>query len=265
MTEISYDEFERLFYGAGESPDLHGLGSEEPRGDVRGALRLAGFSEALTEKGARWWDVGAHFGFLDLVETLRAGDRGVPVPGVTDASVREAARLFTGAAQVMEARSATQMKSRVLERASGQPLSEGRLRVCLIDAGQGSSGYYSPEVLKEAAGLFQAGTHCYLDHPGAAESLDRPERTVNDLAGVLATDAVFRDGGLFADVRVFSGFREQIEEKSAHIGMSIRAEAEVETAEHPGGFGPVVRRITRVESVDFVTRAGRGGRIVGAA
>ena len=33
--------------------------------------------------------------------------------------------------------------------------------------------------------------HVYLDHPGRAEGEDRPERTLKDLVGVLAEDAVW--------------------------------------------------------------------------
>lgn len=166
--------------------------------------------------------------------------------------------------RLQESRSATQVRTRLLERAHAQQTGEGRLQVCLIDVGIGSAGYYSAEVLKQAAPLFREGLHCYLDHPTATEDRERPVRTVKDLAGVLAGDAVFRDGGIYADVRVFTQYRDQITEMAPYIGMSIRGDGEVTEGAVPGGRGPVVESISRVDSVDFVTRPGRGGRIVGA-
>lgn len=257
--EVSIDEFEQFFYGVAES----GASRVIPAGDVGGVLREAGFSADLVDQGVRLWDIGAHFGIEDLVESLREGSHGIPVAGVTDGSVREAVARFNGASPVVESRTTVQVRPRLLERSAAQPAGEGRLQVCLIDAGEGSSGYYSAEVLKAAAPLFAAGTHCYLDHPDAREAEDRPERTVRDLAGTLATNAVFRDGGLWADVRVFSRFRDQIAEMAPYIGMSIRGSADVVQESKPGGYGMVVKRIESVESVDFVTKAGRGGRIVG--
>lgn len=178
--------------------------------------------------------------------------------------VEEFGRLTDPAAfsSIEESRTAEQMRTRVLERASAQPAGEGRLKVCLIDEGQGSSGFYPASTLRAAAPMFKAGTHCYLDHPTESEEWQRPERAVRDLAGVLASDAVFRDGGLYADVRVFSSHRELIKDAAPYIGMSIRAEAEVSESVLPSGRrGLVVESITSVQSVDFVTRAGRGGRI----
>jgi hypothetical protein len=57
------------------------------------------------------------------------------------------------------------------EAVRGQQPTGRRQRIKLISAGWGSSGYYSPQVLKEAAknGVFPAGTHMYLDHPSATE------------------------------------------------------------------------------------------------
>ena len=67
--------------------------------------------------------------------------------------------------------------------------SSGFMRIRIISPGWGSSGYYSPEVLKAAAPLYKQGTHCYWNHPSRSEAHDRPERNLADLAGVLAEDA----------------------------------------------------------------------------
>lgn len=142
----------------------------------------------------------------------------------------------------------------------------GRLSVQLIDPGWGSSGYYSAAVLAEAADrrVFPAGTHMYLDHPTAQEAADRPERSVRDLAAVLTTDAVVdpATGGLVAEARVFAPFQPAIAEMADAIGVSIRATGSGAVGEAEGRRGLIIDRLDEGLSVDFVTAAGRGGRIL---
>lgn len=186
-------------------------------------------------------------------------------PSMNLAGLREALRRRGGPGSVLqERRSVSQTRPRIIE-AGRAKVAEGRLSVCLIDAGQGSSGYYPAATLQEAARakVFSAGLHCYLDHPSYSDAMDRPERSVRDLAGALSSDAVFRDGGLYAEARVFASYTEFVTERADAIGMSIRAQAVVEAGEADGAWrASVVREITHAESVDFVTQAGRGGRIV---
>src|SRR5205823_731299 len=130
----------------------------------------------------------------------------------------------------------------------------------------GSSGYYSAQVL-EAAGanrVFAAGTHMYLDHPGMAEQHDRPVRSVRDLAAVLTEDATWdaTNQRLVANARVFGPFTEALVEMRDAIGVSIRADATVEIGEAEGRRGTIVTELVEATSVDFVTHAGRGGRIL---
>lgn len=142
----------------------------------------------------------------------------------------------------------------------------GLFRVRIIDAGQGSSGIYPAETLQAAAGarVFAEGTHVYLDHPGMGEEIDRPERSVRDLAGVLASDAVYNetDRALDADMRIYSPYRQVVSEMADDIGMSIRALVEAEEGEWEGHQGMIMREIIEAASVDLVTRAGRGGKIL---
>lgn len=142
----------------------------------------------------------------------------------------------------------------------------GRMLVRLIDAGQGSSGYYPASTLQAAAesGVFGRGLHLYADHPGEAERLDRPERSIRDIAGVLTEDARYDDDSqaLVAEARVFGAWAPIIAEMHDVIGLSIRAAAEVSEGEHDGAPTTIVDRITEAASVDFVTRAGRGGRVL---
>lgn len=141
---------------------------------------------------------------------------------------------------------------------SAKSLTGERLLIRLIDAGQGSSGYYPAATLEAAAtdGVFPAGTQMFIDHPGETESQDRPERTLRDLAAVLAEDAYYdaETQALVAEATVFKPWQAELAEKKDAIGVSIRTYAEFD--------GNVVAKLLETISVDFVTRAGRGGKIL---
>jgi len=141
----------------------------------------------------------------------------------------------------------------------------GRFLIGLINPGWGSSGHYSAGVLQEAAKdkVFPAGTHMYLDHPTESETWERPERSVRDLAAVLTTDAAWDGEQLVAEAMVFGPHREVLAQMAESIGVSIRAAAEVtEGGEAEGRRGRIIDRLVQAESVDFVTKAGRGGRVL---
>lgn len=142
----------------------------------------------------------------------------------------------------------------------------GRQFVQIITPGWGSSGYYSPQVLRETATakVFRAGTPMFLDHPGAAEEHDRPERSVRDLAAHLAEDARYDVGrdALVATVDVLPHYRDLLASLHEHVGLSIRADGVAEMGEAEGRRGPIVREITEAVSVDYVTKAGRGGKVL---
>jgi hypothetical protein len=142
----------------------------------------------------------------------------------------------------------------------------GRLRVQVITPGWGSSGYYPAGVLEAAgkAAVFPAGTQMYLDHPSWSEAQDRPERSVRDLAAVLTGPASWDETlqALVAEAQVFAPYRDLITEMAPAIGVSIRANAVVEQGEAEGREGTIVSELVEGVSVDFVTQAGRGGRIL---
>lgn len=129
---------------------------------------------------------------------------------------------------------------------------------------QGSSGYYPREVLERDGPLvFPAGTHVYFDHPSTEEEWSRPERSVRDLAGSFETGAVFReDGGagpgLYANVRMFPEADKWLEPRKESVGMSIRAQGTA--AETDDGY--TITSLTEGLSVDIVTRAGAGGKVL---
>lgn len=141
----------------------------------------------------------------------------------------------------------------------------GLFEIQIITPGQGSSGYYPAETLEAAAKdrVFAKGTHIYLDHPTATENRDRPERSVRDLAGALTEDARWDGNALVASARIYSSYRPLVTEAAEDLGMSIRAMADTSEATVGGTKVLQVDRITEAWSVDVVTRAGRGGKVLG--
>lgn len=143
----------------------------------------------------------------------------------------------------------------------------GRMRVHAITAGLGSSGYYSPDVLREAAtnSLIAQGTPLFLDHASETERHDRPERSVRDIAAVFTGAATYdeTDQALVGEIQVFAPYRDLLTEMAPHIGLSISGSAtDVSEGEVEGRQVPIIEGLARIDSVDFVTRAGRGGRVV---
>lgn len=150
---------------------------------------------------------------------------------------------------------------------------DGTAQLKVITPGWGSTGYYPVEVLKrDAAAAFPAGTHMYLDHPTLSESIERPERSIKDLAATLLEDAHWVDTGpdgpgVYAKAQVVEGYRDVLNAVAPNTGVSIHANGSLdESGEAEGKRGPIIRRIAAAtesqNSIDFVTRPGAGGRMV---
>ena len=157
-------------------------------------------------------------------------------------------------------------ESRTFAEAATPASGTGMLDIVFINEGWGSSGYYGGDTLQEAAKdvVFPAGTQMFINHPTPQEAEDRPVRDLNYLAAVLTEDATYDEAvkGLRGPVKTFPAWRESLAEMAPYIGVSIRAAADVEEGEAEGRAGVIVKRLTEGLSVDFVTKAGRGGKIV---
>lgn len=157
-------------------------------------------------------------------------------------------------------------ESRTFVEAAKPASGTGMLDVVFITEGWGSSGYYAGDMLQEAAKdkVFPAGTQMFINHPTATEAEERPVRDLAYLAAVLTEDAAWDEAvkGLRGPVKTFPAWRESLAEMAPHIGVSIRAAADVEEGEADGRTGIIVNKITEGLSVDFVTKPGRGGKIV---
>lgn len=216
------------------------------------ARQIAVEQQLLREASAKGWDAlraGYSGRDAEIVESIRAR-----LGGGSSARLRESA----GAALL-----AAGVRVPVREATAGAPTQLGgrRIRVTLLTPGQGSSGFYPPETLEAAARdkTFPKGTHMMIDHPTQTEQYDRPERSVRDLAAVLTTDATWNGSALTAEAQVFPQFADLITALEGVIGVSIRAQGEIEPSTVNGQPVRRITRLTNAESVDFVTKAGRGG------
>ena len=138
----------------------------------------------------------------------------------------------------------------------------GRARIGIITPGVGSSGTYPRETIEAAARdkVFAQGTKMFFNHATEAEDWARPEGDLHNLVGVLTEDAHWDDdaGGLVAEAKIYAHWKPIIAEMADDIGVSIRASGEVKKADGQR----IVTKLTEARSVDFVTKAGRGGRVI---
>lgn len=168
-----------------------------------------------------------------------------------------------------------QETARISEAAAAEAKATGKMLVQHISPGWGSSGYYASAVLEQAVAdqVIPAGTHMYADHPTAAEAAERPVRSIKDLMSITTEDArlatdddVARGaeiGALVSEVDVVPTYRPLVEHLKDAIGVSIRGDGEItEGGTAEGRTGRIVESLEHVQSVDWVTRAGRGGKVL---
>ncbi|MGH2468524.1 MAG: hypothetical protein ACRDGF_00510 [Chloroflexota bacterium] len=145
---------------------------------------------------------------------------------------------------------------------------DGTVPVKIIQPGWGSSGYYSRQLLeRDGPKVFTKGTKMFWDHATEAEEAARPEGSLRNLAAELVGDARWdEDGaagaGLYADAKVFGGFKEAVEDLAPHIGVSIRASGRGTNGEAEGRKGKLIEELTAAHSIDFVTVPGAGGQVL---
>jgi len=145
---------------------------------------------------------------------------------------------------------------------------DGTVRIKLIEPGWGSSGFYSSDILKrDGPKAFPADTQMFFNHQTEAEERERPEGDVTNLVGKLMTAAQYDASGpagpgLYADAKVFRHYKEVVEEIAPDIGVSIRAMGKAEPGEAEDRTGMIINEITYGKSVDYVTAAGAGGKVV---
>lgn len=157
--------------------------------------------------------------------------------------------------------------SRVLEVSESAVFQEGgTAEIRIIQSGKGAMGYYTNEALKQAAKdkVFHKGLQMFIDHQTESERRERPVGSVSKLAAELGSDAVYRESGgvgaLYAKSTAFSDFQPFLNERKDSIGLSIRAGVTGDGSVTEGL--PTITGFTKALSVDFVTKAGAGGKLM---
>jgi hypothetical protein len=146
---------------------------------------------------------------------------------------------------------------------------DGTAMLKLIAPGWGSSGYYPADVLRrDGPNVFKAGLHNFIDHPTPTEESQRPEGSIDRVGSVLVENARWLDdyngagAGLYARAQVRPGFATDLDTIAPHIGVSIRASGKARTGKVEGREGVIIEAITGAKSVDYVTMAGAGGKVL---
>lgn len=159
--------------------------------------------------------------------------------------------------------------------ATAVELSGSRQLIALITPGWGSSGYYSAEVLEQAANdrVFPKGTRQHIDHDGEMARFEQPVGSITTLAAALAEDARWdpnyvhpktgEKGALLAESNIFPRWRADLAAMKDAIGNSIVASAIMSEGEVEGRKGMIVEKLlpSTLNRVDYVTAEGRGGHI----
>lgn len=154
-------------------------------------------------------------------------------------------------------------------------LTGSRQEITIATPGWGSSGYYSPALLEQAATdlVFAAGTQMHIDHDGETQRFEKPAGSLANLAAAFTENARWEpkwldpdtgvEGRLVAEADVFSTWRAFLKEAKSYIGASLNASASVSKGEAEGRKGTIIERLhpSPLNRVDYVTVAGRGGRI----
>lgn len=153
-----------------------------------------------------------------------------------------------------------------MEEAAG--VKNGRVKLTLISEGVGSSGEYTDASLKKAVkdGIFN-GAPMFLNHQTEAERKARPEGDVTKKTGKIIPDTVQyvpRSGTepskIVGEALVYSDFVPFVSARKEDLGVSVSVG--VHRSGKIGASGkPLVESMAFANSTDWVTAAGRGGKI----
>lgn len=132
----------------------------------------------------------------------------------------------------------------------------------------GSSAFYPGEVLaRDASTAFPIGTKMYENHFTESETWERPEGDVSKLIGKLISPGEYEadnpEGpGVYADVEFYDSYVDRINEIGDDVGLSVNGGADYVEGERDGRYGKIVTGIPFIRSVDVVTAAGAGGKLI---
>lgn len=153
---------------------------------------------------------------------------------------------------------------------SGKTKGTGKRRRAKLIAADvwGSSGYYPASVLeRDAAEVFTPGVKMYENHFTESEEYERPEGDVSKLVGKLISYGIYEPDnvegpGVYADVEFYDSYVDRINEIGEDVGLSVRGNGTSEEGEIAGRYGRIVTQLLNINSVDVVTAAGAGGKLI---
>ena len=144
-----------------------------------------------------------------------------------------------------------------------------RRRAKLISADVwGSSAYYMADVLeRDAADVVVPGIKMYENHQTYVEESERPEGDVSKLVGKITSHGLYEPDnpegpGIYADVEFYDSYVDRINEIGGDIGLSINGSGDYIEGEVDGRYGKIITKLVGIKSVDVVTAAGAGGKLV---
>lgn len=132
----------------------------------------------------------------------------------------------------------------------------------------GSSAYYSAEVLeRDASTVVIPGIKMFENHQTYSEEMERPEGDVSKLIGKITSYGMYEPDnpegpGIYADVEFYDSYVDRINEIGGDIGLSINGVGDYVEGEKDGRFGKIITNLVQIKSVDVVTAAGAGGKLV---
>ena len=125
--------------------------------------------------------------------------------------------------------------------------------------------YYSPQVLKEAANLFVGVKQYETDHVEEQRSTRTWVSTIKEVLGFSEEGAII--GRVWVHNPDFAKAMRNLDEAGLQEMMecSIKGEGMAHPGKVNGENVSIVERISSIKAVDWVTAAGRGGKVIGIA
>lgn len=143
-------------------------------------------------------------------------------------------------------------------------LGNGRVRIKIIEPGQGSSGFYTEEVLDRAAnaGMFD-NVPIMRNHPETGQRTEKPD--IDLTVGYIEPGAKYmkngpKGPGVYGVAAILEPSRRMVYAMvDTPFGLSIHADGDLERHQDPTSR---VLDITKVHSVDMVVKPGAGGAFI---
>lgn len=290
----SRDRFSRLMASMGNEEHLPIKEAERSHNDIAKLLRRAlrvKLAAASVDGDSPWCDCidfypstlvymvrGVYYEApysIDEAGTVTIGDPVEVIPTVTYQPAVPAATVVPAAASETSREASQGELGEIIgpcidlsEAQNFVNLQESKATIRIATPGWGSTGFYSADVLKrDGPKIFPAGTHMFWNHPTESENAERPEGDLDRLAAVTTVPAFWQqngaDGpGLYTTAALRERYAPDVAELKDHIGVSLRALGRFSVGKAEGKEGVIIEELVQGKSVDFVTRAGRGGKVL---